>query len=286
VGAFAPLKAIVTQTDGEANIKTARVVIPDILRPNVPRFQKLENLCNGEQLAARACPRSSTIGNAKVRSPVLPFELSGPVYAVLERGAPLPKLAVFLRGGGFEIVLIATNGFQGIQILNIFPAVPDAAQSYFELNVNSGPTGALIAHKDLCKTRPLPRFEATFTSQSGKAVTSKPRLERAGCDASVSSLSLRSQRVRITRKGVAKIRLRCGSSTRCRGRLTLARRYGRKSYSIGARKSAKVRVKLSRKARRAVLRSRRGKRVRASVTVTGGRRASATITLLPPKKRR
>ena len=58
---------------------------------------------------------------------MLPFELSGPVYVVLEAGQPLPKLGVFLRGGGFEIVLIATNGFQGIRILNIFGAVPDAA---------------------------------------------------------------------------------------------------------------------------------------------------------------
>jgi hypothetical protein len=164
--------------------------------------------------------------------------------------------------------------------------VPDAAQSYFELNVNSGPTGALIAHDDLCTTKPLPRFEATFTAQSGKVASSKPRLERAGCDVSVSSLSLKRQRVRITRKGIARIRVRCGSRARCKGRLSLARRYGRKAYSIGARKTARVRVKLSRKARRAVLRSRRGKRVRASVTVTGGRRASATIMLLPPKKRR
>lgn len=286
VGALTPLKAIVTQTDGEANIKSARVVIPDILRPNVPRFQNLANLCNGDQLAARACPASSTIGNARVRSPVLPFELSGPVYAVLERGAPLPKLAVFLRGGGFEIVLIATNGFEGIKILNIFPSVPDAAQSYFELNVNRGPTGALIVHDDLCTTRPLPEIGATFTAQSGKVVSSKPRLEVAGCAASVGTLSLRSQRVRITRKGVAKIKMRCSSSARCRGRLTLARKYGRKSFSIGARKTARVRIKLSRKATRAVLRAKRGKRVRATARVTGGRRAFANITFLPPKKKR
>jgi hypothetical protein len=287
VGKNPPLKAIVTQTDGEANIKTARVVIPDILRPNVPRFQKLANLCNGDQLAARACPASSAIGNARVRSPVLPFELSGPVYAVLEAGAPLPKLAVFLRGGGFEIVIIATNGFQGIKILNIFPAVPDAAQSYFELNVNAGPTGALIVHDDLCTTNPLPEFEATFTAQSGKVVSGKRRLEAEGCAAGVASLSIPNQRVRISRKGVAKIKVRCGKTgPRCKGRLRLAKGYGRKSLSIASGKTAKVKVKLSRKARRAVNRAKRkGKKVRVTVTPTGGRRAFGTVTLLRPKKR-
>jgi hypothetical protein len=67
--------------------------------------------------------------------------------------------------------------------------------------------------------------------------------------------------------------------------MTLAKRYGKKSLSIASGKSAKVKVKLSRKARRAVLRARKGKRVRVTVTPTGGRRAFATVTLLRPKKR-
>jgi hypothetical protein len=218
---------------------------------------------------------------------VLPFELSGPVYAVLEQGAPLPKLGVFLRGGGFEIVLIATNGFQGIQILNIFPAVPDAAQSYFELNIVPGERSALLVHDDLCTTNPLPEVQYTFTAQSGKVVNEKTRLQAAGCAASVASLRIANQRVRITRKGVANIKVRCArTGTRCKGRLSLAKGYGRKSLSIASGKTAKVKVKLSRKARRAVNRARRkGKKVRVTVTPTGGRRAFATVTLLPPKKR-
>jgi hypothetical protein len=290
VGAFPPLKAIVTQVDGEANIRTARVVVPDILRPNVPRFQKLENLCNGDQLAAHACPASSTVGSARVRSPVLPFELSGPVFAVLERGAPLPKLGVFLRGGGFEIVLVATNGFQGIQILNIFGALPDAAQSYFELNINAGPTGALIAHDDLCETNPLPEVQATFTSQGGKTFSQKPRLENNGCgEATVASLSIRGKKIRVSRKGVAKIRVRCAKGgPACKGRLSFANGYGRKSFSVKSNKTATVKVKLTKKGKRAVFRAKRnkGKKVRTTVSGSSMRRASATLTLLPPKKKK
>jgi hypothetical protein len=286
VGSKTALKAIVTQTDGEANIKSARVVVPDILRPNVPRFQKLENLCTDAQMAASACPASSLVGNARVRSPVLPFELSGPVYVVYGQAQPLPKLAVFLRGGGFEIVLSATNGFQGISILNVFSSLPDAAQSYFELNINPGEKSALLVHDDLCTTNPLPEVQYSFTAQSGKTVSDKRRIDAAGCASSVASLSIRNQRVRITRKGVAKIRVRCArSGNRCRGRLSLAKRYGRKSLSIASGKTARVSVKLSRKARRAVRRARRGKKIRVTVTPTGGRRAFATVTLLRPKKR-
>lgn len=287
VGDLTALKAIVTQSDGQSNIKSAKVIIPDIIRPNVPRFQKLENLCTPAQAAADACPDSSLVGNARVKSPVLPFELSGPVYVVYgAAGEPLPRLAVFLRGGGFEITLSATNGFSGIKILNTFAALPDAAQSYFELNIMPGPKSALLVHDDLCTTSNLPDVEYTFTAQSGKTFSDKSQLETNGCASSLSSLSIGNQKVRITRKGVAKIKVRCAKGgARCKGRLSLAKGYGKKSLSISSGKTAKIKVKLSRKARRAVLRARKGKKVRVTVTPTGGRRDFATVTLLRPKKK-
>jgi hypothetical protein len=221
---------------------------------------------------------------------VLPFELAGPVYAVLERGAPLPKLGVFLRGGGFEIVLIASNGFQGIKILNIFGALPDTPQSYFELNINSGKTSALIVHDDLCETNPLPAVEATFTSQGGKAVSQKPLLESTGCnEANVASLSIRGKKIRVSRKGVAKIKLRCakGGPT-CKGRLSFAKGYGKKSFSIKSNKTGTVKVKLTKKGKRSVFRAKRnkGKKVRTTISGSSLRKASATLTLLPPKKKK
>src|SRR5207253_2261255 len=114
-----------TQNDGESAIAKARVVIPDIIRPDVPQIQKPGTLCNDAQLAARACPATSQIGTANVQTPLLPFTLSGPVYIVLKAGSPLPNLAIFLRGGGFEVLLSANNGFSGIKILNEFPSLPD-----------------------------------------------------------------------------------------------------------------------------------------------------------------
>lgn len=277
-----PLSAIVTQQPGEANIAKARVVLPDIIRPNVPQIQKPGALCNDAQLAARNCPPLSLIGSANVITPALPFPLSGPVYIVLKAGSPLPNLAIFLRGGGLEVVLSAGNGFEGIKILNTFDAVPDVPQSRFELRVNGGSNGILNAFSDLCDTRPLPTFDARFTGHNGKVASSKPQLETEGCD-EVGTLgaSISSSSVRVSKKRVAKIRVRCRQEERCRGRLSL-RGIGNKSFSIRGGKRKTVKVKLSRKDFRA-LRRRKRMRVRATTTV-GEERTRRTITLRPPRR--
>ena len=194
-GAHPPLQAVVTQKLGEASISKARVVIPDLIRPNVPQFQKPGALCNDLQLAQRACPELSNIGTARVKTPLLPFGLKGPVYIVLPTGSPLPNLAVFLRGGGLEVLLNARNGFEGIKILNTFDAIPDVPQSYFELNVKGGSNGILNAFFDLCKRKKrgkLPGVDTTFTGQNGKVARSKPRMIVRGCNGKKKKKSKRS----------------------------------------------------------------------------------------------
>jgi hypothetical protein len=277
-----PLAAIVTQSPGEANIAKARVVLPDIIRPNVPQIQKPGALCNDSQLAARACPPLSLIGSANVITPALPFPLSGPVYIVLKAGSPLPNLAIFLRGGGLEVVLSAGNGFEGIKILNTFDAVPDVPQSRFELRVNGGSNGILNAFSDLCDTDPLPTFDARFTGHNGKVATSKPRLETDGCVGAASvGASIASSSVRVSKRGVASIRLRCRQTERCKGRLSL-RKMGSKSFSIRGGKRKTVKIKLSRKNFRA-LRRRKRMKVRATAKV-GDQRTRRTITLRAPRR--
>jgi hypothetical protein len=286
-GSHPPLTAIVTQGRGEANIAKARVVLPDIIRPNVPQFQKPGALCTDAQLAARACPATSLIGSAKVRTPVLPFPLTGPVYIVLKAGNPLPELAVFLRSGGIEVLLRAGNGFQGIRILNSFDGLPDVPQSYFELNVNGGPNGILNAFSDLCNTTTVQPIDATFTGHNGKTSTSHPKLETDGCTSA--GAAILSKSVHMNRKGVVKLRVGCRKATpaRCKGRLSLrvASAQARKSFSIKQGKSKILKVKLSRKTRKAV---RRAKHMRASASLrlrglttlsASSRSAKKTITV-------
>jgi hypothetical protein len=286
-GAHPPLKAIVSQGRGEANIAKARVILPDIIRPNVPQFQKPGSLCTDAQLAARACPASSLIGTSTVRTPVLPFPLTGPVYIVLKAGNPLPELAVFLRSGGIEVLLRAGNGFSGIRILNTFDTVPDVPQSYFELNVNGGRNGILNAFSDLCKTTSVQPIDGTFTAHSGKRFSTKPELEIEGC--TKAGAAILSKSVNMNRKGVIKLRVGCRKATpaRCKGRLSLslAGQSARKSFSIKQGKNRTVKLKLSRKARKAVRKAKRV-RARASLKLRGlstlsasDKRARKTITV-------
>lgn len=280
-GAHPPLKAVVTQSEGEASIAKARVVLPDIIRPNVPQFQRPGALCSDAQLAARNCPALSMVGTASVITPLLPFKLSGPVYIVLSSGSPLPSLAIYLRGHGLEVVLHAKNGFEGIKILNTFDALPDVPQSRFELNIKGGSSGILNAFKNLCTTKPLPTFDATFTGHNGKTAKLKPRLENAGCvSASSGGVRIVSRSVKVKR-GKAKIALRCLQARKCRGKLSLKkgkRAYGSHSFSIRAGKKKIVTVKLKRNARSSVAHQKRT-RVRATAKLRSGKAAKKTITL-------
>jgi hypothetical protein len=215
---------------------------------------------------------------------VLPFPLSGPVYIVLKQGAPLPNLAVLLRGGGFEVVLSAGNGFQGIRILNTFDSLPDVPQSRFRLSVNGGPNGILLNHADLCKTKPLPTVDSTFTGQNGKTSTAKRPVEVRGC-ANVSGRSVRlrilSKTVKVTKKRIAAIKLRCASSRACKGKVSV-KGLGSKKYSIRGGKSKAVKVKVSRTGFRILNRKNR-LRPKVSATVRGGKKVTKKVTFKSPR---
>jgi hypothetical protein len=284
-----PLKAIVTQGPGESNISQARVILPLILRPNVPFFNEPGALCNDAQAAARACPPKSLAGTARVSTPVLPFELSGPVHIVQETGNILPKLYVFLRGRGLEVVLRARNSFLGgRRTINTFEGLPDVPQSYFELSLNGGPKGILNNFDDLCTANASDRrLDAHFVGHSGKVVDSKPMLEIRGCEESdLRAASLSSRTIRVSRRGVARVTVRCKRTARCRGRLTLRGKgvTGIGKFTLRGRKSRAVKVKFS---RREVRRIRKARRVRtkALLRIGDATSARASITLVPARRR-
>ena len=182
-----PLTAIVTQKAGEAAISRARVLLPDILRPNVPFLNEPGALCSDAQAQARTCPPKSLVGSARVITPVLPFELNGPVHIVQEIGSILPKLYVYLRGGGFEVLLRARNRITGVRTENTFDFVPDVPQSYFELKIKGGDDGLLNNFYDLCDTpadSARRQVDATFNGHNGSGA--RPRSSRCGSRAAES----------------------------------------------------------------------------------------------------
>jgi hypothetical protein len=267
-----PLTAIVTQKAGEAAISRAEVFVPDIVRPNVPFLNEPGALCNDAQAATRSCPPKSLVGSARVITPVLPFELRGPVHIVQETGQILPKLYVYLRGGGVEVLLKARNRIRGVRTQNIFDFVPDVPQSYFELKIEGGDDGLLNNFFDLCKT-PVDsksrQVEATFNGHNGAVRSSKFPIRVEGCG-SLASARISSSKITVNRKGVAKVKVNCRRrDSTCRGRLAVRGRRvsAAKTFRIPRRKTRTVRLKFS---KGEVKRLRKAKRMRGRATTTVG----------------
>lgn len=291
-GAHPPLRAIVTQIQGEAAIAGTRVLLPDVLRPNLPQLQKPGALCQAADLAQGACSPVSKVGTAVATTPLLPTPLSGPIHLVVEPGQVLPNLAVLL-GGAVSLRLDAKNAIEGVRTVNTFEGIPDVPVTSFELSITGGPSGILNAFSDLCDSRSS--ADATFRSHSGRSFSSRPPLEVEGCD----RLVIASAAVRATRSGVVRIKLRCSAHGEdCEGRLSLqkarsrkraarARNLGASSFLVPAGRTKAVRVKLTRSALRS-LRGRKRVRVGATASVQGGvgpaSVASRTIAIRAPKR--
>jgi hypothetical protein len=279
-----PLTAIVTQDQAEANISSSEVILPDLIRPNTPQFNLPGGLCTDAQFAQRACPGPSLVGSARVVTPVLPFPLAGPVYVVQEVGSVLPKLYVVLRGRGIEVVLRARNSFlKAIRTINTFEGLPDVPQARFELKIKGGASGILNNFYNACGVaRSHLKFDYSFTGHNGKKVKRSAYMEQDGC-VSTSSLgaSIASRTVKVSRKGVGKLKLRCRASRACKGRVTVSGKRVRaaKSFAIPARKTKSIKLRFSASE---VRRIRAAKRLKARATTkVGGKRARKSLTLVP-----
>jgi hypothetical protein len=221
-----------------------------------------------------------------VITPVLPFELKGPVHIVQEIGNILPKLYVYLRGGGFEVLLRARNRITGVRTENTFDFVPDVPQSYFELKIKGGEDGLLNNFFDLCTTpadSKSRQVDATFTAHNGTVRTSKFPLAVEGCGSSLAAARISSARIKVNSKGIAKVRVTCRQRNgACRGRLSLTAKgmSAAKSFRVPKRRArtlllkfSKSEVKRLRKARRKQMKG------RATTRVTGSNSGRRAVTL-------
>ncbi|MEX0745385.1 MAG: hypothetical protein WD118_07260 [Phycisphaeraceae bacterium] len=275
------LKVVVTQGQGEAAVKSRVVKLPDVLRPNV--FGIVQSLCGEEQVSQRACTQ---VGSATATTPFLSGSLSGPVYVVRQGGGLLPKLSLLLDGA-VSTRVDAQLAFEGKRTVITFNDLPDLLFTRFDLTINGGDGGMLSVFSDLC-TAQAATVDAVFGGQNGKTVTDTPALALAGCEPSV---SISTRPAKMTKKGVVPVTLTCHSQgASCQGALKLASAakvrlsararsltLGRKPFKIAAGGNSAVKVSLSRKSRKTMLRLRRLK-VKATATV-GGSKTIRTITL-------
>jgi hypothetical protein len=103
-----------------------------------------------------------------------------------------------------------------------------------------------------------------------------------GAAPAAATMTIVSRRVLVTRRRVAAVAVRCGAVAPCRGTVTLTAgrtRLGARSFSTPAGGAQSLRVVLT---RNGFARLVRAKRLSARVAVTGGLKATRTITLLAP----
>ncbi len=152
--------AKLTQRSGQSNLKKVRVSLPLSLALDPDNANGLCEFVDGSKVEP-TCPRSSVVGTATARTPILDQPLSGPVYFVKNiRKDPksgreirtLPKLVIPLTGeNGLKLTLTGTSNVEDDHLVTTFDNIPDAPVSSFQLNINGGKHGILVvSDADIC----------------------------------------------------------------------------------------------------------------------------------------
>jgi hypothetical protein len=184
VGSHPLLSANVTQSLGEASLRSIKVSLPlsIALDPD-----NANGLCDYEQgqRSEPDCPRSSIVGRAMATTPLLNRPLRGNVYFVkgVRRDRrtgrlirTLPTLLLALRGE-VAINVRGTTSVERGRLTSTFMAVPDAPVSRVSLRLKGGKGGILVitGARALCATRErFVRMDAH--AHNGKQVQRRTRL--------------------------------------------------------------------------------------------------------------
>ncbi len=152
--------AKLTQRSGQSNLKKVRVSLPLSLALDPDNANGLCEFVDGSRVEP-TCPRTSVVGTATARTPILDQPLSGPVYFVKNiRKDPksgreirtLPKLVIPLTGeNGLKLTLTGTSNVEDNHLVTTFDNIPDAPVSSFQLNIAGGKHGILVvSDADIC----------------------------------------------------------------------------------------------------------------------------------------
>jgi hypothetical protein len=159
-GKHPAVTANLTQRPGQSNLKKVQVSLPLSLALDPDNANGLCEFVDGSKVEP-TCPRSSVVGTATARTPILDQPLTGPVYFVKNiRKDPksgreirtLPKLVFPLVGeNGVRITLTGTSNVEDDHLVTTFDNIPDAPVSSFALNITGGRHGILtVSDADIC----------------------------------------------------------------------------------------------------------------------------------------
>jgi hypothetical protein len=154
-----------------ANTAKASVALP---RSEFLAQNHIGTICTRVQFAAHQCPPRSIYGYARAYSPILDYQLAGPVY-LRSSTHKLPDLVADLNGQ-IEVAVVGridTDKHGGIR--TTFHSVPDAPVSKFVLQMAGGKKGLLQNSTNLCNGPH--RATAFFEAHNGMSVRLQPQVK-------------------------------------------------------------------------------------------------------------
>jgi hypothetical protein len=193
----------------QANFKSVVVTVPKQL-PS--RLSTLKNACLAAVFVANpaSCPTNSRVGTARVKTPVLPNQLSGTAYFVSHGGAAFPDLDLVLSGNGVTIIMVGNTNISKGVTTTTFASVPDVPFTGFELNLPSGPNSAVAGIGNLCKQSLV--MPTTITAQNGKVFKQNTVVAVSACPVTVLSSHTKGNNAVVTVKAPAAGRVSGGGS--------------------------------------------------------------------------
>ncbi len=163
-----------------ANVAKVKVSLPKQLPSRLTTLQKACTAAVFEQSPTGTnCPAASIVGHAKVITPLLPVPLEGHAYFVSHGGEAFPDLTIVLRGYGVTVDLVGSTQIKNGVTTSTFKATPDVPFNSFELSLPQGPTSALAANANLCKSKLTMPTE--FTAQNGTVLNQATAIKVTGC---------------------------------------------------------------------------------------------------------
>jgi len=163
----------------QADIHSFKVDLPKQLPSRLTTLQKACTAAVFEANPAN-CPAPSVIGTVRVNTPVLPVQLTGPVYFVSHGGEAFPSLEIVLQGDGVRVDVVAATFISKAGITSsTFKTVPDVPFESFELYLPEGPYSALTANGNLCTSSLT--MPTSIVAQNGAEIHESTPIAATGC---------------------------------------------------------------------------------------------------------
>ena len=165
----------------DANVARVKVDLPKQLPSRLPTLQQA-CLAKTFESDPAACPTASIVGIARTTTPLLPVELSGPVYFVSHGGEAFPSLIIVLEGDNVRVDLTGSTFISKAGITSsTFKTVPDVPVNTFELYLPQGKYSALAALGNLCKSQSKLKMPTEFVAQNGAVIKQNTQIAVSGC---------------------------------------------------------------------------------------------------------